>query len=111
MGQRLLLYPTNRLVEPFEVIGILNIFGTDMLQGANEKATRPTGWIKDDAAQFGVGYIYHKLGYGTGGVEFARIACALEVTQNIFVDVVEEMPILHIVEVDLTNAIDDLAHE
>ena len=59
----------------------------------------------------GVGDVDHELGYGAGGVKFASVASTLEVAQDVFVDVVEEVAILHVVEINLADAIDDLAHE
>ena len=48
---------------------------------------------------------------GAGGVVFAGVAGALQIAQDLLVDVVEEVAILPAVKVDLVDAVDDLAHE
>ncbi|MGA7415480.1 MAG: hypothetical protein WBW33_33725 [Bryobacteraceae bacterium] len=59
----------------------------------------------------GVDAVDHEGGDGARGVVFAGVACALEVVQDLLVDVAEVLALGEVVEVDLIDLVDDLPHE
>ena len=85
--------------------------GAHVFQRADQKAAGAAGRVQHDLADLRVHHIGHELGDGARRVVFAGIARALQVAQDLLIDVVEEMALLHVVEVDAVDAVDDLAHQ
>ena len=59
----------------------------------------------------GIDALHHERGDGAGRVVFTRIAGALQVVEDLFVDVAEMLPLGQIIEVHFVDFVDDLAHE
>ena len=58
--------------------GRAHIFFAFMVNGASEESACAAGRVENRFVQFGVYPIYNKLGDGSGCVELARIARALQ---------------------------------
>ena len=82
-----------------------------MAEGAGEKAAGAAGGVEENFAGFGVNAVDHEGGDGAGRVVFTGIAGALQVIENLLVDVAEVLAFGEVVEVDAVDLIDDLAHE
>ena len=82
-----------------------------MFDGAGEEAAGAAGGVEHVFVELGVDHVDHELGDGAGSVEFAGVACALQVFEQFLVDVVEGVAVRGAVEVDLVEFVDDLAHE
>ena len=82
-----------------------------VFQRTDQKAAGAAGRVQHDLADLRVHHIGHELSDGPRRVVFAGIARALQVAQDLLIDVVEEMALLHVVEVDAVDAVDDLAHQ
>ena len=79
---------------------------------AGQEAAGAAGGVKDDFAQARVGALDHELGDGARGVVLTGVARALEVAQDLLVDVAEQVAVFGAVEVDaLVQLIDDLPQE
>ena len=71
----------------------------------------PQAGSKQDLAGLGVDAVHHEGGDGAGRVVLARVAGALQVVQDLLVDVAEVLALGQVVEVDLVDLVDHLAHE
>ncbi len=92
------------------MFGVLHLLA-QVLDGADQKAAGAGGRVQQLFAQAGVDHIHHELGDGAGGVELARVARALQVFEDFFVQVVELVTLALAVEVDGVQLIDDLAQQ
>ena len=61
--------------------------------------------------RFRVDAVHHEGGHGTGRVVLARVASRLQVVEDLFVDVAEMPAFAQVVEVDLVDPVDHLAHQ
>ena len=82
-----------------------------MFKRAGEKAAGAAGRVEEGFAEARVGLVDHELGDGAWRVELAGVARALQVLEDFFVEVVEEVAFLLVVEVDLVDLVDHLAQE
>ena len=82
-----------------------------MADGAGEKAARAAGGIEQDFAGMRVDAIHHEGGDGARRVVFAGVAGALQVVEDLLVDVAEVLALGEVVEIDLVDLVDDLPHE
>ena len=83
-----------------------------VLEGAGEEAAGAAGRVEDGLAELRVDHVDDELGRGARGVELAGVAGALEVLEELLVDVAEHVAGLGVVEVDVVvDLVDDLAHE
>ena len=82
-----------------------------MADGAGEEAAGAAGGVEEDLAGLRVDAVGHEGGDGTGSVVLARVAGALEVVQDLLVDVAEVLALGKVVEVDGVDLVDHLAHE
>ena len=82
-----------------------------VLQSADQEAAGAARRVQHDLAQLRVGHVHHELGHGAGRVVLARIARALQVAQDLLVEVAEEVPVLQRVEVDAVDLVDHLADQ
>ena len=81
------------------------------LDGAGEKAARAAGGVEQDLAGPGIDALGHEGGDGARRVVLACVAGALQVVEDLLVDVAEVLPLGEVVEVDLVDLVDDLPHE
>ena len=91
--------------------GFLHVVLTHVADGAGEKAAGAAGWVEENLARLRVDAIDHEGGNGAGRVVLARVAGALQVVQDLFVDVAEMLALGEVVEVDAVDLVDHLAHE
>ncbi len=108
--QLLFLYPANAVLQHGLLLCVVHLFA-QVLDGADEEATGAGGRVHDAFAELGVGHVHHELGDGAGGVELARVACALQVAQYLLVQVVELVALGLAVEVDAVELVDHLAQQ
>ena len=103
--QRLLLDAVDALLQELLVVRRFHLLLADVFDGAGEEAAGAAGGVEDRLAQLGVDRIDHELGDGARRVVLAGIAGALQVAQDLLVDVAEQVAVLRLVEID---AVDDL---
>ena len=104
--------PRMDVLEALFVGGRFDLVLADVLDGAGEEAAGAAGGVEDDLAEARVGALDHELGDGARGVVFAGVAGALEVAQELLVDVAEQVAVFGAVEVDaLVDLVDDLPQE
>lgn len=106
----LFLDAANAVLQHGFLVGVVHLFA-QVLDGADEEAAGAGGRVHDAFAQLGVGHVHHELGDGAGGVELARVARALQVAQDFFVQVVELVAFGLAVEVDGVELVDHLAQQ
>ena len=82
-----------------------------MADGAGEEAAGAAGGVEEDLAGLRVDAVGHEGGDGAGGVVLAGVPGALEVVQDLLVDVAEVLALGQVVEVDGVDLVDHLAHE
>ena len=92
------------------LLGVVHLFA-QVFDGANEEAAGAGGGVEHLLAQARVGLVHHELGDGARGVELARVARALQVAQDFFVQVVELVALGLAVEVHRGQLVDDLAQQ
>ena len=89
----------------------LDILGPYVLYGTGQKAPGSAGWIQDRFSEFWVNHVHYELGDSPRRIEFTRIASALEILEDLLVDVAKKMPVLGAVEVNIVEPVDDLPHQ
>ena len=89
----------------------LHVALAHVADGAGEKAAGAAGWVEENLAGVWVDTLGHEGGDGAGRVVLARVAGALEVGQDLFVDVAEMLALGQVVKVDVVDLVDHLAHE
>ena len=80
-----------------------------MADGAGKKAARATGRVEQDFTGLGVNPIHHEGSHGAGGVILARIARALQIVEQLLVNVAKVLALGQIVEVHAADFVDDLS--
>lgn len=85
------LYAVDLLLQRFMVFGGFDVVLFHMVEGAGEEAAGTARRIHDRLAQFRVDAIDHKARYRTWGIELTRIPGALQVAQDLFVDIAKQM--------------------
>ncbi len=78
-----------------------------MPDGTGEEATGAAGRVEEHLAGVRVDPVRHEGGDGARRVVFARIAGALEVVQDLFIDVAEVLALGQVVEVDTVDLVDN----
>ena len=76
-----------------------------------QEAAGAAGGVEQGLARCGVDAVDHEGGDGTGRVVLAGIARGLQVVQDLFVDVAKMLAFGQVVEVDLVDLVDHLAHQ
>ena len=107
----LLLHRAQGLLHLLLVLDRLHVALAHVADGAGEKAAGAAGGIEQDFAGLRVDAVRHEGGDGARRVIFARIAGALQVVENLLVDVAEVLPLGEVVEIDLVDLVDDLPHQ
>ena len=82
-----------------------------MADGAGEEPAGSAGRIEQDFARPRVDPVRHEGGHGARRVILAGVAGALQVVEDLLVDVAEMLTVGEVVEVDLLNRVDDLPHQ
>lgn len=89
----------------------LHIAVAHVANGTGEKPAGAAGRIEKNFPWARVNAVRHEGRDGARRIVFARIAGALEIIQDLLVDVAEMLALGQVVEVDAIDLIDDLAHE
>ena len=100
----------NAVLQANFVFGVVHLFA-QVLNGAHQKAAGAGGRVHHAFAQLGVDHVHHELRHGAGRVELSRVACALQVFEDFFVEVVELVALGLAVEIDRVKFVDDLAQQ
>ena len=79
---------------------LLHIALAHVADGAGEKAAGAAGGVEQNLAGLGVDAIHHEGGDGARSVVLARVAGALQVVEDLLVDVAELLALGQVVEVD-----------
>ena len=93
------------------VLDLFHVALAHVADGAGEEAAGAACGIEQDFAGLGVDALRHESGDGAGRVVFARVAGALQVVEDLFVDVAEMLPLGEVIEIHLVDFVDDLPHE
>ena len=107
----LLFHGPQGLLHDLLVFHGLDVALLHVADGAGEEAARAAGGVKHQLAGSGVDAVDHEGCHGAGRVVFARVARALQVVENLLVDVAEVLAVGEVVEVNLIDLVDDLTHE
>ena len=91
--------------------GRLHVALAHVADGAGEEAAGAAGGIEQDLAGLRVDAVDHERGDGARRVVFAGVAGALQVVEDLLVDVAEVLALGEVVEVDLVDLVDDLPHQ
>ena len=87
-------------LHPLLVLGPLDVALAHVADRAGEEAAGAAGGVEQDLAGLRVDPVRHEGGDGAGRVVLARVAGALQVVQDLLVDVAEVLPLGEVVEVD-----------
>ena len=82
-----------------------------MADGARQEAASSTRGIKQSFTGLRVDAVNHKGGYRARRVIFPRIARRLQVIEDLLVDIAKMLALGQIVEIDLRDLVNDLAHQ
>ena len=89
----------------------LHVALAHVANSAGEESAGAAGGVQEDLAGMRVDAVRHEGGDGARRVVLARIAGALQVVEDLLVDVAEVLALGEIVEVHLVDLVDDLPHE
>ncbi|MDT4839834.1 hypothetical protein FQZ97_736350 [compost metagenome] len=84
---------------------------TQVLDGADQKAAGAGGGVEHHFAQLRVDHVHHELSDSAWRVELARIAGALQVLEDLFVQIVELVAFGLAIEIDAIELVDYLAQK
>ena len=107
----LLLDGAQGLLHALLVLDLFHVALAHVADGAGEKAAGAAGGVEQDFAGLGIDAVHHEGGDGARRVVLARIAGALQVVEDLLVDVAEVLALGEVVEVHLVDLVDDLPHE
>ena len=111
VGKLLFLDSLEGLLHGQLVFDALNVALAHVADGAGEKAAGAAGGIEQAFAGMGIDAVDHEGCDRARRVVLARVAGALQVVQNLFIDVAEVLALGQVVEVDLIDLVDYLAQE
>ena len=111
VGERLLLDAVDALLEELQVVGRLHLL-LDVTERMREEAAGAARRIEHRFAELRVDHLNGELCRRTWRVELAGVAGALQVLQDLLVDVAEHVAGLRLVEVDVVvDLVDHLAKQ
>ena len=108
--QLLLLHAQDAGLQLRLLLGVAHLLA-QVLDGADQKAAGAGGRVQHLFTQLRVHHVDHELGDGARCVELARVAGALQVAQDLFVQVVELVALALAVEVDGAQLVDHLPQQ
>ena len=79
--------------------------------GAGEEPAGAARGVEQNLAGLRVDAVRHERGDGARRVVLASVPGALQVVEDLLVDLAEVLPLGEVVEVDLVDLVDDLAHQ
>ena len=101
----------NAANEGLFVLGGFDVVGPLVVYRAGEEAAGAAGGVEHGLGELGVDTVDDELGDGARGVKLTRVAGALQVLEDLLVDVAEGVAVFGVVEVDLADLVDDLADQ
>ena len=111
VGKLLLLNGAQRCLHDLLVLGPLHIAFAHVAQRTGEEAAGAAGGVEQGLAGLRVDTVGHEGGDGARRVILAGVACRLQVVEDLFVDVAEMLAFGQVVEIDLVDLVDHLAHQ
>lgn len=88
-----------------------DVMAAHVAHGAGEKAAGAAGTIQQNFAWLGIDSIHHEGGHTARGVVLPRIASALQIIQQLFVDITEVFALAEVVEVNAVDLVHHLPHQ
>ena len=110
VGHLLLFHAADAVLQHRFLLGVLHL-SAQVLDRTDQKAAGAGSRVHYHLAETGVDLIDHELRHRARGVELAGVASGLQVLQQLFVEVVEQMPLALAVEVDAVELVDHLAQQ
>ena len=98
-------------LHPLLVLDLLDVMFAHVPQGAGEKSAGAASGVQQYFTGPGIDTFGHEGRNRAGRVVLARVASALQVVEDLLVDVAEVLALGQVVEVDLLDLVDDLPHE
>ena len=109
--QLLLLDGAQCLLHALLILNLFHIALAHVADGAGKESARAAGGVEENFAGPGIDAVHHERSDGAGRVILAGIAGALQVVEDLLIDVAEMLPLGEIIEVHLVDFVDDLPHE
>jgi hypothetical protein len=82
-----------------------------VIERAGEEAAGAAGRVHNRLAEFRIDAIDHKAGDGARGIELTGIARRLQIFEDLFVDVAEQVAFAGAGEVDFVELVDHLTQQ
>ena len=111
VGQLLLLGGPQARLHRLFIGDALHMALAHVADRAGEEAAGAHGGVEQQLAGFGIHPLHHEAGYPSGRVVLARIAGALQIVEQLFVDVAEVFALGEIVEVNAVDLVDHLPQQ
>ena len=111
VGQGFFFDPANGCLQDLLVPGGFDKIFAFVIDGAGQKAAGAAGRIEDRFLQPGIDPVYHEPGHRAGGIKLPGIAGALQILENLFINIAEQVAVFLGVEIDLADLVDHLAHQ
>ena len=93
------------------VLGPLDVAVAHVAQGTGQEPAGAAGRVEQGLSRLGVDAVGHEGGDGSWGVVLAGVAGGLQVVEDLFVDVAKVLARGQVVEVDIVDLVDHLAHQ
>ncbi len=103
MREWFLFHPVDGALQLRLLLRVVDVARADVLDGVHQEATGAAGGSRISSPELGVRHFHHELRHRTRRVVLARVAGALQISEDLLVDVVEKVAILRAVEVDLVD--------
>jgi hypothetical protein len=107
----LLLDRTQRALHPLLVFDGLHVALAHVADRARQESTRSARRIEQNLARMRIDAIGHERRDCPRGVVLAGVPRALEIVENLLVDLAEVLLFREVVEVDVVDLVDDLPHQ
>jgi hypothetical protein len=107
----LLLDRTQRALHPLLVSDGLHVALAHVADRARQESTRSARRIEQNLARMRIDAIGHERRDCPRGVVLAGVPRALEIVENLLVDLAEVLLFREVVEVDVVDLVDDLPHQ
>ena len=111
VGELFLLHGAQGRLHGLIVLGPLDVALAHVAERAGQEAAGAAGGIEQGLAGARIDSVGHEGGDGAGRVVLTRVAGGLQVVQDLLVDVAEVLALGQIVEIDLADSVDHLAHQ
>ncbi len=106
-----LLHRAERRLHGLLILGPLHVAPAHVAQRTGEEAAGAAGGVEQGLAKFRVDAVHHEGGDGARRVVLAGVARRLQIVEDLLVDVAEMLAFGQVVEIDLVDLVDHLAHQ